>query len=117
MDKEKTPVWKVNYWCNDNYVSPVEEWLNKLNKEQLKSVAKELKLLELCGNQLRLPHSRSLKVGLFELRERTYGYRVYYAFLPDKTILLLHAGDKDTQNKDIKIAQNRLEELAAYEEE
>jgi len=60
--------WKVEYWCNDNGVSTVEKWLDSLTKEQLKSVAKEMKLLELCGNQLRLPHSRSLKQGLFELR-------------------------------------------------
>lgn len=117
MSREKQQAsWTVKYWCNDNDVSVVEEWLDELTKEQLKSVAKEMKLLEICGNQLRLPHSRSLKKGLFELRERTYGYRIYYAFLANKIIMLLHAGDKDTQNKDMEIARQRLDELISSEE-
>jgi len=63
--------WHIEYWNN------LEKWLNKLNKEQLKLVSKELRLLELSGNQLRLPHSKSLGKGIFELRERSYGYRIY----------------------------------------
>jgi putative addiction module killer protein len=107
--------WKIEYWCNDKDESAVEEWLDSLTKEQLKSVAKEMKLLELCGNQLRLPHSRSLKKGLFELRERTYGCRIYYAFLKNKIIMMLHAGDKKMQAKDIEIARQRLDELTEEE--
>ena len=104
--------WIIKYWSDDNGESSVEEWLNSLSIEQLKSVAKEMKLLELCGNLLKLPHSRSLKKGLFELRERNYGLRIYYAFLPNKTILMLHAGNKKTQDKDIEIARDRLVELS-----
>lgn len=103
--------WKVEYWCSDSGVSTVEKWLDSLSDQQLKSVAKEMKLLELCGNQLRLPHSRSLKKGLFELRERTYGYRIYYTFQGNKIIIMLHAGDKKTQSKDIEIARQRLDDL------
>ena len=58
-----------------------------------------MKLLELCGNLLKLPHSRSLKKGLFELRERKYGFRIYYTFLPNKIILMLYAGNKKSQDK------------------
>ena len=70
-----------------------------------------MKLLELCGNLLKLPHSRTLKKGLFELRERRYGFRVYYAFLRNRIILMLHAGDKKAQDKDIDIARQRLDQL------
>jgi len=95
--------WKIEYWCPVNgQLSEVELFLNKLTDEQLKSVAKELKLLELCGNTLRLPHSKSLGKGLFELRERKFGYRIYYTFLKGKVVILLHAGDKSTQRKDIE---------------
>lgn len=113
--QEEQSKWKIDYWCNENDESAVEEWLDGLTNEQLKSVAKELRLLELCGNMLRLPHSRSLTKGLFELRERRYGYRVYYTFQSENRILMLHAGNKDTQEKDIKIARKRLDELSENE--
>lgn len=103
--------WKIEFWCNASGDSTVEKWLDSLSKEQLKSVAKEMKLLEICGNNLKLPHSRSLKKGLFELRERQYGLRIYYAFLQDKTVLMLHAGNKKTQNRDIEVARQRFEQL------
>lgn len=98
---------KVEYWCEQEG-SPVEEWFDSMTDEQFKSVAKELKLLELCGNELRLPHSKSLGKGLFELRERKFGYRVYYTFYGNRVILLLHGGDKSSQVKDIKLARKRL---------
>lgn len=103
--------WAIKYWSSVNGNSSIEDWFNSLTKEQFKSVAKELKLLELCGNKLSLPHSRMLKEGLFELRERNFGYRIYYGFAPDRTILLLHAGDKSSQQKDIAIARKRLASL------
>ena len=64
--------WRIRYW------EGLEKWLNNLNKDQLKSISKELRLLEILGNRLRLPHSRSLGGNLFELREYRYGYRLYY---------------------------------------
>jgi putative addiction module killer protein len=105
-------IWNIEYWhSNKSSTSSLEEVLKGLTKEQLKSVAKEVRLLELCGNELRLPHSRALGDGLFELRERNFGYRIYYSFLPEKLIILLHAGDKSKQSRDIKIARQRLLEL------
>jgi putative addiction module killer protein len=110
------PLWKIKYWCNDKGDSSIEKWLDSLSNDQLKSVAKEMKLLELAGNLLRLPHSKSLKDGLFELRERTYGFRIYYTFLKKKVILMLQAGDKKSQDSDIKIARKRLEQLINEED-
>jgi putative addiction module killer protein len=93
--------WKIRYF------ESVEVWLDQLDSHRLKAVAKELRLLELCGNNLRLPHSRSLGQGLFELREKRYGLRLYYVFQKNKTICLLHAGGKSAQIKDIVIAKTR----------
>lgn len=115
-EQEKTQ-WAIKYWCTDTGESSVEKWLDSLTNEQLKSVAGEMKLLELCGNNLRLPHSSSLRKGLFELRERKFGYRIYYAFLPNKVIIMLHAGNKKSQNKDIKTARQRLDEFIRNEGE
>lgn len=104
-------MWKIEYWLDKSNKHSIEKWLDSLTKDQLKSVAKELKLLELCGNELKLPHSKSLGKSLFELRERRYGYRIYYIFYNNKIIILLGAGNKKTQKKDIKVAREKLVKL------
>lgn len=103
--------WVVRYWVDHAGEASIETWFDGLNDVQFKAVAKELALLKRCGNQLRLPHSRSLGKGLFELRERTFGYRVYYGFQPSFHIVLLHAGDKSDQQRDIVLARTRLAKL------
>ena len=100
--------WTIEYWVDESSKRSVKRWLLKLTREQFKAVSKELKLLEICGNDLKLPHSRALGKGLFELREQSYGYRIYYGFYLSKIIILLHAGDKSKQQNDIKIARARL---------
>lgn len=100
--------WRIDYWTTPSGKSPVEKWLDSLNDEQFKSIAKEIKMLEKIGNELKLPHSRPLGSGLFELRDRKFGYRIYYAFLENCIIILLAAGDKDNQDHDMKVARERL---------
>lgn len=100
--------WKIEYWDTGRGKNPIEKWFDKLTKEQLKSVAKEIIMLEEVGNELKLPHSRALGKGLFELRERRYGYRVYYALRNEYIIILLAAGDKKSQENDITVARKRL---------
>lgn len=60
---------------------------------------------------MKLPHSKSLDSGLFELRERRYGYRIYYGFHENRLIILLTAGNKASQERDIKIARERLSSI------
>src|SRR5438105_2686310 len=102
--------WIIEFWTESSGKSPIERWLDRLTQEKSKAVAKEIRLLELSGNALKLPHSRSLGKGLFELRERRYGCRIYYCFDMKKQeiIVLLAAGDKATQERDIEIARERL---------
>lgn len=100
--------WQIEYWNDRRGKNPIEKWLDKLTSEQLKSVAKEIRMLELLGNKLKLPHSKSLGKGLFELRERRFGYRVYYCFEQESIVILLAAGDKKSQEKDIKVARERM---------
>lgn len=83
-------------------------WINKLIKDQSNAIFKKLYILEELGNELELPHSKSLGKGLFELREMEYGYRIYYGFHGKHVIILLAAGDKTSQDRDIKIARQRL---------
>jgi putative addiction module killer protein len=100
--------WQIDYWSLGRGKNPIEKWADTLTKEQVKSVAKEIKMLEIVGNELKLPHSKSLGKGLFELREQRYGYRIYYCFQDGFKIVLLAAGDKKSQKNDIRVARERL---------
>lgn len=105
--------WTIEYWDMVRGRNPIEKWLDRLTKEQFKSVAKEITMLEEVGRKLKLPHSRALGKGLFELRERRYGYRIYYGFRNEFVIILLSTGDKRSQEKDIAIARERLSKCKA----
>lgn len=101
--------WIVDYWGDDK--NSVEDWFQELEQEHLRSVTKEISMLEEVGNELRMPHSKALGEGVFELRERRYGYRIYYGFHGKQIIIVLTAGDKKSQDRDIKIARKRLSNL------
>ncbi|MFI5332966.1 MAG: type II toxin-antitoxin system RelE/ParE family toxin [Candidatus Babeliales bacterium] len=101
--------WEIRYWTTQAGRSPVEKWLDDLTEEQLELVFEEINLLKKAGNNLKLPHSKPLGGGLFELRERRYGFRIYYHFKGNSIIILLAAGDKKSQDRDIKIAYKRLD--------
>ena len=51
------PDWNIKHFDEYDGAASLEEIFNDLNDDQFKSVAKELRLLELCGSALRLPHS------------------------------------------------------------
>lgn len=102
--------WQIRYWVNSAGKSPFEKWFINLDHDQRNSVTKELIMLGLAGNCLRMPHSKALGDGLFELRERRYGYRIYYGFHGNSIIIVLAAGDKKTQEKDIKVSRERLKD-------
>lgn len=104
--------WNVQYWLETTTKNSIEYWMNKLTHEQLKSVKKEIELLKLYGNSLKMPHSKPLGKGIFELRERRNGFRIYYCFQQDQIIVLLIAGDKASQKNDILIARQRFIHLS-----
>ena len=100
--------WTIKYWPDTSKKNTIEYWFDQLTKEELKTISQLVKLLELCGNKLKMPHSKPLKSGLFELRDKKYGFRIYYCFQSDQLIVLLIAGDKASQQKDISVARQRL---------
>lgn len=100
--------WHIEYWVNSQGNSPLEKWFDKLTKEQLKAVYKLIEMLQIAGKSLKMPHSKALGDGLFELREPRFGYRIYYCFKNDQLIILLASGDKKSQQKDIDTAYKRL---------
>lgn len=96
-------IWTIKYYFSTNGRSDVEAWFNKLTIEQAEAVGQEIAVLKKAGNKLQLPHSKPLGNKLFELRERKFGYRIYYTFKENKVIVLLVAGNKSSQDNLAKI--------------
>lgn len=72
--------------------------------------------LRLRNIQAREPLARHLEGKLWELREesKTNIYRLVYAFLPGKRVLLLHGFEKKVQKtprRELRLAERRLEDF------
>jgi phage-related protein len=82
-------------------------------------VADYARIVELLighGPNLRLPHSRALGGGLFELRPRGRSGigRAFYCFLVGQRVTILHAFIKKSQrtpDHELKIARKRIKEV------
>lgn len=80
---------------------PFEQWLKKLPFQTRIKIYRSLDRMAL-GN---FGNCKSLKDGIFELKINWGpGYRIYFG-LKDNEIVLLYAGDKSTQKKDIITAK------------
>ena len=75
-----------------------------------------VELLMEFGPHLRMPHSWAMGNGLFELRPRSAEGigRVFYCFMVQKRIVVLHAFMKKTQEtpeRELKLARRRMKEV------
>ena len=82
----------------------------------LADYARLVELLMEHGPNLRLPHSRALGAGLFELRPRGRSGigRAFYCFLVEKRIVIVHAFVKKTEqtpDRELALARKRVKEL------
>jgi phage-related protein len=90
----------------------IESWPSGI----LADYARIVELLMEFGPQLRMPHSRAMGDGLFELRPRgAEGIgRVFYCFMVQKRIVVLHVFMKKTQEtpeRQLKLARKRMKEV------
>jgi phage-related protein len=90
----------------------IENWPDGI----LADFARVLELLMEFGPNLRMPHSRAMGGGLFELRPRgREGIgRVFYCFIVGQRVVILHAFQKkteDTPKKELRIAWRRMKEV------
>ena len=82
----------------------------------LADYARIVELLMEFGPNLRIPHSRALGGGLFELRPRgREGIgRSLYCYISSQRVIILHAFLKKTRatpRRDLRIAYQRMEEV------
>lgn len=93
---------------------PFEAWLNKLKDHQgVAAIKIRLNRVKL-GN---LGDTKPVGNSVYELKIKFGpGYRVYYSQIGKKILLLLCGGDKRSQEKDIKIAKEYLQDFAIRRE-
>jgi phage-related protein len=103
--------YEIEYF-HQRVLAEVESW----PVDVLADYARLVELLVEHGPDLRLPHSRSLGQGLFELRPhgRSGIGRAFYCFLVGKRIVIVHAFIKKTQqtpDHDLRIARKRAKDI------
>lgn len=108
-------MYNLIFYTTERGDSPVDDFLDGLDKKARAKVAAHLSLLEENGPHLRRPYSDVVKGKIRELRiqQSSNQYRILYFFQIRDQIILTHAFSKKTQQlkeKDIELAQRRMED-------
>lgn len=95
---------EIQFFKLDNGKEPVKEWLDTLDSLTSKRIYARLVRLEEdnYGDYKKLSEISELRFNFGS------GYRIYFAEIKNVIILLLNAGDKKTQSKDIENAKKYL---------
>ncbi|HHW4979441.1 TPA: type II toxin-antitoxin system RelE/ParE family toxin [Legionella anisa] len=95
----------IKIYQKDNGDCPFISWLESLDATIRYRIKSRLARVAI-GN---LGEYKTLGDGISELKFKFgSGYRIYYSERDDVIVLLLCAGDKKTQSKDIKLAKEYL---------
>ena len=105
----------MNYtieYFNERVLKEIEKWPDSI----LADYARLVELLMEFGPNLKMPHSKALGKGLFELRPKgKEGIgRTFYCYLVGQRIIILHAFIKKTQEtpeNEMKVARKRIKEV------
>lgn len=99
---------EIIFYSLPNGKEPVKIWLEALDVATRIKIVKRLE--RLYDNNF--GDYKQIGSNLYELRF-TFGkgYRIYYTIYGKTVVLLLNAGDKSKQAKDIKIAKEYLREI------
>ena len=82
-----------------------QKWSKRLGKPEWADIARRLDLLQAEGLALGMPNVRRLDAGLWELRSGKH--RLYFTVEQDVAVFLAF-GDKDSQQRDIRLAKERM---------
>lgn len=104
-------MFEIEYF-HERVLAEIQSW----PVDVLADYARLVELLADHGPDLRLPHSRSLGGGLFELRPRGRSGigRAFYCFVVDRRVVVVHAfikKSRQTPDKELKLARKRFKEI------
>ena len=106
-------MYKLILYTTGRGDSPIDEFLDGLDKKSRAKVAAYLSLLEDEGQNLKRPYADVVRGKIRELRIHysSNQYRVLYFFHVRNQIVLVHAFSKKTQQlkeKDIELSERRM---------
>ena len=109
-------MFHVIFYETEEGKRPAEEFLLELNPKMRAKVAGLIGILGEKGNELRMPYSRHLEEGIFELRciQGSDITRVLYFFYVGRTIVLTGGFVKKQQKtpkSELKIAKLRMKDF------
>ena len=108
-------LYNLVFYMTERGDSPVDDFLDGLDKKSRAKVAAHLSLLEEQGPNLKRPYADVVRGKIRELRIRQSSnqYRILFFFQARDQIVLAHAFSKKTQQlkeKDIELAERRMED-------
>lgn len=103
--------WKITY-----YNESVQKGVLGLPKGLLVRYLRLTDVIQACGPNLGMPHTRALNAGLFEMRVKAKEgiARAFYCVLVGREIVVLHSIVKKSQKaptKDLALARKRMKEV------
>ena len=99
---------EIKFYRLPNGKEPVKDWLLGLDKSLRVKVIRRIERIydDNFGD------FKQIESNLYELRFTLgKGYRIYYTIQNDVLVLLLNAGDKSKQSKDIELAKTYLKNI------
>ena len=108
-------MYNLVFYTSERGDSPLDDFLDGLDKKLRAKVAAYLSLLEEQGPNLKRPYADTVRGKIRELRiqHSSNQYRILYFFEMFNQIVLVHAFSKKTQQlkkKDIDLAEKRMED-------
>jgi phage-related protein len=108
-------LYNLIFYTTERGDSPVDDFLDALDKKSRAKVAAHLSLLEEQGPNLKRPYADVVRGKIRELRihQSSNQYRILFFFQARDQIVLVHAFSKKTQQlkeKDIELAERRMED-------
>jgi phage-related protein len=102
--------YRLEFFKTSSGRSPIDEYINALDGKTYVKLERLFELLTTHGPDIGMPYSKSLGKGLFELRLRgRQETRLFYVFIQQQRIVVLHAFAKRTQKTpDQELALARL---------
>lgn len=108
-------MYEVIFYDTEDGKTPVKEYLDSLDGKIKAKTFHTIDLLEKFGTELRMPYSRYMGEGIFELRTKqgTNITRIMYFFFVGKRIILTNGFTKKTE----KTPNSFIQEARRYRED
>lgn len=105
-------MWNVDFYRTNDDIAPVQEFLEGLDTKMRVKALHELDILQEFGINLREPHSKFIKDGIFELRIKFDSdiSRIFYFFYVGHKIILTNGFIK----KSNKTPKNKIKKALEY---